>query len=175
MDETTTVSKEQRRTSLLLTIALFVLIITNFLFAFREKWRFSTFVPIFAAACGVSVVLTILALISLIRNYGKLSKKKRSVISCVGLFVLCGMEISLCVSAVTRLNARRNAENSAVLFIKDKYGIDAEAVYRGSYPGYNGGKLTTVDMTANGKKFRLSGTQTPTAIQYSPTIISMTR
>lgn len=147
MDEKIIASKEQKRVSLILTIALCMLSTTNILFAFREKWRFSTFVPIVAVACGVTFVLSVLALISLIRNYGKLNEKKRSVITCVGIFVLCGLEISLFVSAVTELNARRNAEKSAVLFIKDKYGIEAEADYDRT------SSRTIVKMTAYGKDF----------------------
>lgn len=154
MDEKIIASKEQKRVSLLLSIELCTLTAVNALLGIFRTKGYSALVPASIALCGVSVVLAIVVLILIIRDHKKLTEKKRSIICCVGLFVFCGLEIWMCASTVSEIYAKRNAENSAVLFIKDKYGIEAEAVYRSSYSGYNGGKCMSIDMTANGRKFR---------------------
>ncbi|MDE7361173.1 MAG: hypothetical protein K2N38_04505 [Oscillospiraceae bacterium] len=154
MDENVTISKEQKWTSLFLSSAASALMLTNASFVFTRQDKFSGFMPISIVLCAVSVVLTVIVLFSVILNYKKLSEKKRSVISLMLILLLCGIEISLCVSAVIDLNAKRNAKNSAVLFIKDKYGIDAEAVgYSGYTSSYSGVREETVKMTADGKEF----------------------
>lgn len=153
MDENVTISKEQKRTSLFLSSAVSALLLTNASFVFTRQDKFSGFMPISSVLCAASVVLAVIGLFSIIRNYKKLTEKKRSVISIVLMLLLCGIEISLCVSAVIELNAKRNAENSAVLFVKNKYGIDAEADYVRSHTFSDGDKLTTFKMTADGKDF----------------------
>ncbi len=145
-------SKEQKRASLLLSIALCTLLATNALLGIFRTRGVAALVPVCIASCGVSAVLAIVVLIFIIRDYKKLTEKKRSIICCVALLVLCGLEISMCASAVSDINARRNAENSAVLFIKDKYGIDAEANYRRTF-SYHGENLVTIDMKAGDKAF----------------------
>ncbi len=153
MDEKKTFSKEQKRTSLFLYIALSALFLTNASFVFTRQEKFSNIMPLSIALCGITVVFAVIALISIIRNYRKLDEKKRSVISVVLTLLLCVAEIWMCVSAVKDLNDRRNAENSAVLFVKDKYGIDAEAEYQKTNTFSDGDKLTIVKMTADGKDF----------------------
>lgn len=154
MDENVTISKEQKRTSLFLSSAVSALLLTNASFVFTRQDKFSGFMPISIVLCAASVVLAVIGLFSVIRNYKKLSEKKRSVISIVLTLLLCGLEIWMCVSAVKDMNVKRNAENSAVLFIKDKYGIDAEAVgYSGYTSSYSGDREDTVKMTADGKEF----------------------
>lgn len=153
MDEKIIASKEQKRLALLTTIAVFVLMIINTFFALYRGKHFSALVPVSVALCGAAAVLTIVVLILTIKDYKKLTEKKRSIIYSVGIFLLCGLEIFMCVSAVSEIYARRSAENSAVLFIKDKYGIEAEGDYNRTF-SYNGESWTTVDMTADGKKFR---------------------
>lgn len=160
MDEKIIASKEQKRTSLLLSIALCTLLAVNALLGIFRTKGYSALVPASIALCGVSVVLAIVVLILIIRDYKKLTEKKRSIICCVALFVLCGLEIWLSASTVSDINAKRNAENSAVLFIKEKYGIEAEADYRRTFSS-DGRSWTTVDMTADGRKFiveQLTGT-----------------
>lgn len=154
MDEKIIASKEQKRVSLLLSIALTLLAANALLEIFRTKDA-ADLVPVCIALCvaSVAVVLAIVVLILIIRDHKKLTEKKRSIICCVGLFVLCGLEIWMCASAVSDINAKRNAEKSAVLFIKEKYGIEAEADYQRTFSS-DGRSWTTVDMTANGKKFR---------------------
>lgn len=152
MDEKIIASKEQKRVSLILTIALCTLTVANALFGIFRNKDFSVLVPVCIALCGVSAVLVIVDLILIIRDHKKLTEKKRSIVCLVGLFVVFGLCISICVSDAAELNAKRNAENSAVLFIKDKYGIEAEADYdrTSSSDGY---KWTIVKMTAYGKDF----------------------
>lgn len=152
MDEKIIASKEQKRVSLLLSIELCTLTVANALLGIFRTKGYSALVPVNIALCGVSVVLAIVVLILIIRDHKKLTEKKRSIICCVGLFVFCGLEIWMCASTVSDINAKRNAENSAVLFIKDKYGIDAEADYRRTF-SYHGESWVTVDMTADGKEF----------------------
>lgn len=153
MDEKIVVSKEQKRASLLLSIAIFALMITNVLLAIFNSKRYFALVPVSIALCCAALVLTLITMISTIKGYKKLNNTKRVVFSVVGLFVLCGLEIWMCASAVSEIYARRSAENSAVLFIKDKYGIEAEGDYKRT-SSYHGESWTTVDMTADGKKFR---------------------
>ncbi|MDE6732562.1 MAG: hypothetical protein K2J77_06775 [Oscillospiraceae bacterium] len=153
MDEKIVVSKEQKRISLLLVIAIWALMITNVLLMIFSNKRYLVLVPISIVLCCAALVLTLITMISTIKGYKKLNNKMRVVFSVVGLFVLCGLEISMCVTAVSEIYSRRNAENDAVLFIKDKYGIDAEADYIKSYTFSDGDKLTTVKMTADGKDF----------------------
>lgn len=152
MDEKIIASREQKRVSLLLSIALCTLLAANVLLVFFRVKDFPALVPVGIALCSVSAVLAIVDLILIIRDHKKLTEKKRSIICLVGLFVLCGLEISLCVSAAAELNARRNAENDAVLFVKDKYGIEAEADYKKTFSSH-GEKWATIDMTADGKVF----------------------
>lgn len=152
MDEKIIASKEQKRVSLLLSIELCTLTAVNALLGIFRTKGYSALVPASIALCGVSVVLAIVVLILIIRDHKKLTEKKRSIICCVGLFVFCGLEIWMCASTVSDINAKRNAENSAVLFIKDKYGIDAEADYEKTFSS-DVRKWTTVKMTADGKDF----------------------
>lgn len=154
MDEKVTFSKEQKRTSLFWVSAALTLLLTNTSFVFTRQDKFSGFMPISIVLCAASVVLAVIGLFSVIRNYKKLTEKKRSVIGAIAVLALCGMEISICVLVVKDMNVKQNAKNSAVLFIKDKYGIDAEAVgYRGYTFSYNGERGETVKMTADGKEF----------------------
>lgn len=148
MDEKIIASKEQKRVSLLLSITLCTLTVANALFGIFRNKDFSVLVPVCIALCGVSAVLMIVDLILIIRDHKKLTEKKRSIICCAGLFVLCGLEIWRCASTVSDINAKRNAENSAVSFIKDKYGIEADANYYDRTSS-----RTTVKMTADGKDF----------------------
>lgn len=152
MDEKIVVSKEQKRISLLLVIALWALMITNVLLMIFASKRYSALVPVSVVLCCVALVLTLITMISTIKGYKKLNNTKRVVFSVVGLFVLCGLEISMCVSAVSEIYARRSAENSAVLFIKDKYGIEAEADYERELSN-DYGKWTYVKMTADDNDF----------------------
>lgn len=153
MDEKIVVSKEQKRISLLLVIALWALMITNILLMIFNSKRYLALVPVSVVLCCAALVLTLITMISTIKGYKKLNNTKRVVSSVVGLFVLCGLEIWMCVSAVSEIYARRSAENSAVLFIKDKYGIEAEGDYKRTFSYHGGGKWTTVKMTADGKDF----------------------
>ncbi|MBD5130078.1 MAG: hypothetical protein HDT43_09165 [Ruminococcaceae bacterium] len=153
MEEKVTISKEQKRTSLFLSSAVSTLLLTNASFVFTRQDKFSGFMPISIVLCAASVVLAVIGLFSVIRNYKKLTQKKNSVISCVFITLFCGLECYMGVSAVMDMNERRDTEAGAVLFIKDKYGIDAEVVGYDSYTYYSGDREETVKMTADGKEF----------------------
>ncbi len=152
MDEKITVTKEQKRISLLLVIAVIALMITNVFVTIYNRKEYAPLVFVSIGVCCVTLVLTVIVCISTIKYYKKLNDKKRAVIWVFGLFVLCGLEIYMSASAVSDIIARRNVEKTAVLFIKEKYGIEAEADYdrTSSTDGY---KWTTVKMTADGKEF----------------------
>lgn len=153
MDEKKTLSKEQKRTSLFLGIALSALSLTNALFVLIRQDKLKNIMPLSIALCGIAAVFAVIALISIIRNYKKLSEKKRSVICLVLTLLFCGLEVWMCVFAVNDLKEKRNVENSAALFIKDKYGIDAAAEYYDSFSSVNNTKWTTVKMNTDGKDF----------------------
>ncbi|MDE6728400.1 MAG: hypothetical protein K2J80_10755 [Oscillospiraceae bacterium] len=106
MDEKIIASKEQKRASLLLSITLCTLTAVNALLGIFRMKGFAALVPVIIALCGVSVVLLIVVLILIIRDYKMLIEKKRSIICLVGLFVLCGLGISLCASAVSDINGK---------------------------------------------------------------------
>lgn len=154
MEEKKTYSKEDKQTSVFGCIAAGAVFLTNFSYAFTRQEKFSAFLPLSIALCAVSAVLDIIALAVLIKNFKGLTKKINYVIGLVLLTLICGWECYMGVSAVKDMNVKRNAENSAVLFIKDKYGIDAEAVgYSGYTSSYSGDREDTVKMTADGKEF----------------------
>ena len=152
-EEKVTYSKEDKQTSVFACIAAGAVFLTNFSYAFTRQEKFSAFLPLSIALCAVSAVLDIIALAVLIKNFKGLTKKINYVIGLVLLTLICGWECYMGVSAVKDMNERRDAENSAVLFIKDKYGIDAEAVGYSSYTYYSGKREETVKMTADGKEF----------------------
>lgn len=154
MEEKITYSKEDKQTSVFGCIAAGAVFLTNFSYAFTRQEKFSAFLPLSIALCAVSAVLDIIALAVLIKNFKGLTKKINYVIGLVLLTLICGWECYMGVSAVKDMNVKRNAENSAVLFIKDKYGIDAEVVgYSGYTSSYSGDREDTVKMTADGKEF----------------------
>lgn len=136
MDDKKTLSKGQKLTTMLMPITVSLLLLTNASFVFTREDKYSGFMPLSIALCAASVILAVICLFSVVRNYKELTERKRSVIGCVGIFILCGLEIWMSVSAVMDMNAERNAENSAVLFIKDKYGIDAAAEYHYAFFGF---------------------------------------
>lgn len=152
MDEKIVVSKEQKRISILLVIAVIALMITNVFVTIYNRKEYAPLVFVSIGLCCVTLVLTIIVSISTIKYYKKLNDKKRTVIWVFGLFVLCGLEIYMSASALSGFFERRSAEKSAVLFIQDKYGIEADADYdrTSSSDGY---KWTIVKMTADGKDF----------------------
>lgn len=98
MDEKIIASREQKRVSLLLSITLCTLTAANALFGIFRNKDFSVLVPVCIVLCGASAVLVIVDLLLIIRDHKKLTEKKRSIVCLVGLFVLCGLGISICVS-----------------------------------------------------------------------------
>lgn len=150
MDEKKTLSKEQKRVSLFMGIALSALLLTNASFVFTRQDKFSSILPLSIALCGIAAAFAVITLVSVILSYKKLSEKKRSIIGVILTLLLCGAEIWMCVFAVNDLKEKRNAENSAVLFIKDKYGIDAAAE---RIREVGSGKFIAYKMTAGDKGF----------------------
>ena len=153
MEEKVTYSKEDKQTSVFACIAAAIMLLVNILSAFARQDKFSGLMPLFAASCAVAAVSDIIALVIFIKNYKKLTRKKNYIIASVLITLICAFECYMGVSAVKDMNDRRDAENGAVLFIKDKYGIDAQAVGYSSYTYPSGKREETVKMTADGKDF----------------------